>query len=148
MSDPAKSDEAFPASGEMDLAFQRILVARDFYLVTPDQFRRLALAFPDAVESSHMNHPDSRIGGKVFATLGYPNEGWAMVKLTPDQQNSFVRQSPSVFRPCKGVWGERGATNVRLDSADKALVQAALQVAHKNVRATVKKVRGRKHVQR
>jgi hypothetical protein len=109
--------------------------------MTPDQFRSLALPFPGAVESSHMNHPDFRIGGKVFATLGYPDEGWAMVKLTPEQRGSFVRESPLVFRPCKGVWGERGATNVHLRSADKALVQTALRTAYKNVKGTVKQGR-------
>ena len=88
-----------------------------------------------------MNHPDFRISGKVFATLGYPDESWAMVKLTPEQQRSFVRELPLVFRPCKGVWGERGATNVRLESADKTSVKAALQAAHENVRATMKKAR-------
>jgi hypothetical protein len=107
--------------------------------MTPDQFRRLALGFPGAVESSHMNHPDFRIGGKVFATLGYPDESWAMVKLTPEQQRSFVRESPLLFRPCKGVWGERGATNIHLRSADKASVKAALHAAHVNARVKVKK---------
>jgi hypothetical protein len=38
--------------------------------MTPDQFRSLALRFPGVVESLHMNHPDFRIEGKVFATLG------------------------------------------------------------------------------
>jgi hypothetical protein len=34
--------------------------------MTPDDFRRLALSFPDAVESSHMGHPDFRVHGKNF----------------------------------------------------------------------------------
>ena len=88
--------------------------------MTPNQFRSLALRFPGAVESSHMNHPDFRIEGKVFATLGYPDKSWAMVKLTPEQQQSCVRESPLVFRPCNGVWGQRGATNIHLVSADRA----------------------------
>jgi hypothetical protein len=114
--------------------------------MTPDHFRSLALQFPGAVESSHMNHPDFRIGGKVFATLGYPDEGWAMVKLTPEQQSSFVRRSPRVFRPCKGVWGERGATNVHLGSSDKALVQAALRAACENFRPKVETARSPKRL--
>jgi hypothetical protein len=112
--------------------------------MTPDDFRRRALRFPGAVESSHMDHPDFRIGGKIFATLGYPDEGWAMVKLTPEQQASFIRESPLGFHPCKGVWGERGSTNVHLDSANEAQVQAALQAAYDNVRPKVKKARGPK----
>jgi len=42
--------------------------------MTPKEFRRIALSMPDAVEASHMGHPDFRVGGKVFATIGYPDE--------------------------------------------------------------------------
>jgi hypothetical protein len=43
--------------------------------MTAAQFREIALSFPEAVEAAHMGHPDFRIGGKIFATLGYQNEG-------------------------------------------------------------------------
>jgi hypothetical protein len=32
-------------------------------------FRRIALALPEAVEGSHFGNPDFRVGGKIFATL-------------------------------------------------------------------------------
>ena len=38
--------------------------------MTANEFRGLALALPEAVESSHMDHPDFRVRGKIFATLG------------------------------------------------------------------------------
>jgi hypothetical protein len=41
--------------------------------MTVDEFRSLALGFPGTVESAHMNHPDFRAGGRIFATLG-PDE--------------------------------------------------------------------------
>ena len=34
-----------------------------------------------------MGHPDFRVAGKIFATLG-PGEAWGMVKLTPAQQSA------------------------------------------------------------
>jgi len=40
--------------------------------MTPHAFRRIALSLPEALEASHMGHPDFRVGGKVFATIGYP----------------------------------------------------------------------------
>jgi hypothetical protein len=52
--------------------------------VTENEFRRLALSLPEAEEREHMGHPDFRVGGKIFATLGYPGKSWAMVRLTPD----------------------------------------------------------------
>jgi hypothetical protein len=108
--------------------------------MTANEFRKLALAIPCAVEASHMNHPDFRIGGKIFATLG-PGETWGMVKLTPEQQKSLIQRAPSVFEPCSGAWGERGATTVHLESAEKAVVQEALDTASRNVSAKVKKKR-------
>jgi hypothetical protein len=97
-----------------------------------DEFRRLALDLPEAAESAHMAHPDFRVRGKVFATLGYPSHGWGMVKLTPDQQDLFVQLEPEVFVPAKGAWGLRGATCVKLKSAPRGLVRRALAAAWGN----------------
>ena len=98
-----------------------------------NEFRRLALAVPGAIEASHMNHPDFRLDGKIFATLGVPDEEWGMVNLTPDEQRVFMAEAPGVFKPCSGVWGERGATHVHLPKVTKKLVQAALAVAKEKV---------------
>ena len=74
--------------------------------MTADKFRNLALSLPEACESAHMGHPDFRVGGKIFATLG-PDEEWGMVKLTPEKQASFLRAEPDVFRPASGAWAAR-----------------------------------------
>jgi hypothetical protein len=79
-----------------------------------------------------MNHPDFRVHGKIFATLGYPDQEWAMVKLTPEQQQSFIRADPEVFDPCSGAWGRRGATSVRLELVGKDTVGRALIAAWRN----------------
>jgi hypothetical protein len=89
----------------------------------------MALALPEVVESSHMGHPDFRVGGKIFATLAAPDPAWAMVKLTPEEQEVFVQIDPEGFQPVKGGWGRQGATNVRLRSARKGLVREALLTA-------------------
>src|SRR5260370_1109953 len=78
-------------------------------VVTAEQFRRLALSFPEAFEGSHQRHPDFRVrGGKIFATLAYPDGKWGMVKLTSEQQEEFVGAEPEVFEPVKGGWGRGG----------------------------------------
>jgi hypothetical protein len=101
--------------------------------MTPDDFRRLALDLPGASESSHMRHPDFRVRGKIFATLGYPDQAWGMVKLTPEQQRAFVQSDSAAFVPVKGAWGARGCTNVRLSKAREALLQEALAAASDNI---------------
>jgi hypothetical protein len=80
-----------------------------------------------------MNHPDFRVGGKIFATLGYPDEGSGMVKLTPDQQRQFVGAEPEVFTPVKGGWGRGGATTVHLAKATEQTLYPALIAAWRNI---------------
>jgi len=101
--------------------------------MTRDGFRRLALRMPEAEEAGHMGHPDFRVGGRIFATLGYPDKGWGMVKLMPDQQEAFVAAEPAVFAPAKGAWGRRGATIVLLRLAKPPSVRVALATAWRNV---------------
>ena len=60
--------------------------------MTADQFRRLAHSLPGVSERAHMDHPDFRVGGKIFATLGYPDVGWGMLKLNAQQQREFIAQ--------------------------------------------------------
>jgi len=108
-------------------------------MMTTDDFRKIALEIPSTVERSHMNHPDFRVAGKIFASLGVPNENWGMVKLTPEQQREFMVKAPEVFKPCSGAWGRRGYTNVYLASAKRRIVRAALDAAAKNVGSEKKK---------
>ena len=100
--------------------------------MTAEEFRKMALSLPEALESAHMGHPDFRVGGKIFATLGYPGQGWAMVKLTPEQQESFVQAEPKIFAPVNGAWGRSGATQVELRAAKKKTLQTALVLAWRN----------------
>ena len=76
--------------------------------MTAEQFRRLALAQPGAAESAHQDHPDFRVGGKVFATLGYPNDEFGMVRLGRDDQARFLREHPDAFQAAKGAGLKRG----------------------------------------
>jgi hypothetical protein len=109
--------------------------------MTQDGFRQIALSFPETSESAHMNHPDFRVRGKIFATMGYPDAAWATVMLAPDQQEELVRAEPEVFVPVKGGWGRNGATSVRLKAVKKPSLRTALAAAWCNraPRATARK---------
>jgi hypothetical protein len=100
--------------------------------MTAEEFRRLALSLPETSEAAHMGHPDFRVGGKIFATLSPLGQGWAMVKLTPEQQESFVQEEPEVFTPFNGAWGRDGATKVQLRAAKKSTLRTALVFAWRN----------------
>ncbi|HYL62657.1 MAG TPA: MmcQ/YjbR family DNA-binding protein [Candidatus Methylomirabilis sp.] len=97
--------------------------------MTPNEFRKLALGLPQTEERAHMNHPDFRVAGKIFATLAYPNKQWAMVKVTPVEQELLMRSEPKVFSPVTGKWGLRGCTSVNLKEAKKRSLQGAIAAA-------------------
>jgi hypothetical protein len=95
-------------------------------------FRRIALGMTGAIESAHMDHPDFRVSGRIFATL-HADDEWGMVKLTPEQQQEFIRRDDTAFVPEKGAWGRQGCTAVRLDAVDEETLGEALTVAWQNV---------------
>ena len=97
--------------------------------MTAADFRKIALSMPEAIESEHMAHPDFRVGGKIFASLGYPDKEHGMVVLPTDEQARLVKSFPKVFSPAKGAWGKQGSTCVRLEMVDKRTLQAALEIA-------------------
>jgi hypothetical protein len=97
--------------------------------MTVAQFRKIALSLPESEERSHMAHPDFRVGGKIFATLGSPDTGWGMVKLTPEQQRVFLQAHPKMFLPAQGAWGRQGSTLVRLKDADAEVIAEAMKAA-------------------
>ena len=100
--------------------------------MTPEGFRRIALGMAGVIEKTHHGHPDFRVGGRVFATLGYPDDKHGVVVFTPDQQRSWVRAHSAAFVPVKGAWGEQGCTTVRLEAVDEDALGEALTLAWQN----------------
>jgi hypothetical protein len=97
--------------------------------MTANDFRRIVLGMEGAIESSHMDHPDFRVGNRIFATLTH-DEQLGMVSLPPgDVQQEFIRLHPSAFSMVNGAWGLQGATRVHLESAEEDAVGEAVTVA-------------------
>ena len=102
--------------------------------MTADDFRRIALGMTGAIEGAHMDHPDFRANGRIFATLR-PELASGMVSLTPDQQQEFIDAHPATFSPEVGAWGRAGATRVLLAAAEEEPVGEAMTLAWRNVMA-------------
>jgi len=100
-------------------------------MMTPSDFRRIALSLEGAEEGSHMGSPDFRVGGRIFATLAAQAQGHGNLMLTPEQQALFVAEAPEIFIPIHGGWGRNGATHLKLSAANEDLVYGALQTAWK-----------------
>jgi len=102
--------------------------------MTAQDFRRMVLALNDTVESAHMGHPDFRVNGRIFATL-HADMKFGMVKLTPEQQEEFMRRDPA-FAPENGAWGRQGSTRVSLADVDAEILGEALTIARRNAVAS------------
>ena len=98
-------------------------------------FRRFALQLSQAVEGSHMDHPDFRLNNQIYATLSGEKKGYGVLKLTLDQQAAFVTDQPHIFSPVQGGWGRMGMTYIQLDQADESIMAGALQTAYQNLHA-------------
>jgi hypothetical protein len=101
-------------------------------MTTAKDFRKLALSLPETDEREHMDHPDFRVAGKIFATLGYPDKSRGMVKLSLEDQHYFSKDHPTAFTPVKGAWGRRGATSVLLKAVKKDVLGKAIEAAWRN----------------
>ena len=96
------------------------------------RFRKAALALSGAIESAHHGKADFRVGKRIFATLGHPDENWGTLKLTIEQQTMLVDAEPDIFRPVPGGWGKQGYTNIRLAKAGATTLRSALAMAWAN----------------
>jgi len=67
-------------------------------------FRRIALSFAGAEESSHMGAADFRVEGRIFATLASVKQDYGNLMLTPELQAEFVAGRPDLFLPIHGGW--------------------------------------------
>ena len=100
--------------------------------MTGTGFRRLALSLPGAVQGSHFQVTDFRVGGKIFATLAYVKKGYGVLMLTPEQQAGMIEDAPDLFSPVPNAWGRNGATLVRLANAPPDILESALRTAWRN----------------
>jgi hypothetical protein len=100
------------------------------FVTTLSDFRRIALSMPETEELNGMGYPNFRTGRKSFATI---EDKVVVIRLTRDQQATFVATAPEVFAPDSSGWGRLGNTVIRLEVADEATVHVAVATAWSNV---------------
>jgi hypothetical protein len=99
--------------------------------MTPDDFRRIALSFDGAEESSHLGAADFRVGGRIFATLASQHQGFGNLSIDPELQRALLASRPDLFLPIPGGWGRMGMTHIRLGPATENDLEEALHAAWK-----------------
>jgi hypothetical protein len=83
--------------------------------------RQLALALPEAIESSHFETPDFRVRTKIFATLP-KDRPLVVLKTTPANLDALRQADPTTFSDeWRGRW-----LGVRLDRVSLPMFQELL----------------------
>ena len=95
-------------------------------MASADDVRRIALAQPEAIESSHFDVADFRVNKKIFCTLP-DDQPRAVLKLTPEDQHNLL-DGEAVER-IKGSWGLKGWTYVRYEKVDAERLETLIRVA-------------------
>lgn len=96
--------------------------------MTAETFRRLALTMPQTQEWLVMGAQEFRTQNVTFATLGWPQAGWALVKLTPKDQARLM-SGQFAMSPEPGGRGQRGVTRIKLEAASEDLLRQVLEAA-------------------
>jgi hypothetical protein len=63
-----------------------------------------------------------------------PGNESGMVKLTPEQQQEFIRKESAAFVPASGAWGRQGCTTVKLAAVDEDTLGEAITLAWQNTK--------------
>jgi len=101
-------------------------------MISLEEYRKLALSFPDTEEAQHFELSSFRWKKKIFATY-WPKEHRAMLKLSLVDQSVFCAYDKTVFFPVPNAWGKQGATLVELKKVRKDMFKDALTTAYKGV---------------
>lgn len=102
--------------------------------MTPDRFSALAMdAGPGVHERPILDAVQFRVAGKAFATLGWPEDGWAVVKVAPSRQGWALGLSEALAAE-PGRRRKAGIIIGRLSGLDEAVVVQLLAAAWSHAR--------------
>lgn len=100
-------------------------------MVTPAQFKELAMSLPEVAEGPH--HTTGvfafKVSKKVFATLN-TNENRCCLKFSEIDQSVFCAFDSSVIYPVPNKWGKQGWTLINLANIKKEMLLDALTTAY------------------
>jgi predicted DNA-binding protein (MmcQ/YjbR family) len=98
-------------------------------MVTFENFRKLALSFPEATEEPHFEKTSFRVRKKIFATYDSVKKR-ACIKLSEIDQNVFSSADKTIIFPVDNKWGNQGWTLIEMNKVHKALFTDALTTAY------------------
>lgn len=102
--------------------------------MTPEAFIGLACGLAMVKAKTVLGAVRLAVHGRTFATVGWPEVGWAVVKLCPEDQSALLAASDALARE-PGRRGKAGVTLVRLRSVNETTANRLLVAAWRNAHA-------------
>lgn len=96
--------------------------------MTPEAFIAVASGLALVKAKTVLGVVRLTVGGKTFASVGWPQAGWAVVKLAPDDQKGLMSLTEALT-PEPGRRGRKGVTLVRLRALNDAVAGRVLLAA-------------------
>lgn len=94
-----------------------------------EEVKKIALSFPESIESPHFEKTSIRVRKKIFATVDLRRQT-LVVKLSVIDQSVFCDMLPALVRPVPGGWGKKGWTEVEYIHLDKEALTDLMKTAY------------------
>jgi hypothetical protein len=88
----------------------------------------IARSLPNVSEKDHFGSDAFYANKRIFATVWH-NKNQVNLRLSPEQQYSFLEKDGEAFIEIPNAWGGQGWTTVQLEFIDRALFAAAAKAA-------------------
>jgi len=107
--------------------------------MTCDQFRELALSFPNTIAAPHFERTAFKVvNRRIFATL-HEESKTVNLKFSPADQSVYCLIDKQAIYPVDNKWGLQGWTTFQLNRVDSHLMLDALSTAFNDVLKRKKK---------
>ncbi len=103
--------------------------------MTPEAFIAIGAGVAMVKAKTIMGAVRLMVHGRTFATVGWPEAGWAVVKLGPEDQTELIALSDALTRE-PGLRGRRGVTLVHLRAISEPIAGRVLLAAWRQATAS------------
>jgi hypothetical protein len=98
-------------------------------MISNNQFKKLAMSFPEVLEAPHFENLSYTIKKKIFVTHNQ-KENRCCVRLSQEEQPLFCMIDANLIYSVPNKWGKYGWTLVNLKAIDKEMLMEVLTAAY------------------